>query len=69
MPKATSLGWVNIQGASTPIVSHNAATISVTTKIPEAHYSFLYGPVSVGDGIEFIVVTDAQVKIKDFADA
>ena len=68
MPNIASVGWVNIKGATAPQVSHNASTINVVTTIPDGHYSLLYGPVTVGAGIEFRIGVDAQVKIKPFAD-
>ena len=68
MPNVGSIGWVNLQGATTPLVNHNASTISVKTTIPADHYAILYGPITVGAGIEFTIGADAQVKIKDFDD-
>ena len=68
MPNIASVGWVNIKGATAPQTSHNASTIEADTTIPNGHYSLLYGPVTVGSGIEFRIGVDAQVKIKPFAD-
>ena len=68
MPNIGTVGWVNIGGSSAPQASHNASTISATTTIPDGHYSLLYGPVTVGAGVEFRIGVDAQVKIKPFAD-
>jgi len=68
MPNIGSVGWVNIQGATAPTVTHNASTINIKTTIPDGHYSLLYGPISVAEGIEFSIGLGAHVKIKPFAD-
>ena len=68
MPHIGSVGWVNIHGASAPSLSHNASTIDTEATVPEGHYALLYGPISVAEGTTFAIATDAQVKIKAFAD-
>jgi len=68
MPNIGTVGWVNIGGATSVQTSHNASTIATTTTIPDGHYCLLYGPVTVGDEVEFRIGVDAQVKIKPFAD-
>ncbi len=68
MPNIGEIGWVNIQGATAPLVNHNAATIDVNTTIPDGHYALLYGPISIATGVEFKIGTNAEVKIKAFAD-
>ena len=68
MPNIGEIGWVNIQGATAPQVSHNASTIDVNTTIPDGHYALLYGPISVAEGAIFSIGDDAEVKIKAFAD-
>ena len=47
----------------------NAQTMIATTTVPANFNSILYGPVTVGTNSIFDIKVDAQVKIKEFADA
>ncbi len=46
----------------------NATTISADTTIPGNYNAVLYGPITVAVGTTLTVSTDANLKIKDFAD-
>ena len=69
MPSIGSIGWINVQGASAPSLSHNASTIDTESTVPAGHYALLFGPITVAEGTTFAIADDAQVKIKAFADA
>ena len=68
MPNIGSIGWAYISGSTVANVGYNASTLDRETIIPSGYYCLFYGPLTVGTDGTLRIETDAQVKIKTFAD-